>query len=221
MISNCSNVENTIVTTTGDVGGIIGVSNSDNTQIENCTINNVEISGEGYSMGGIAGYVENLSGLNNNVVRGLTIDSTTERNNYKNGSLAAMVADTNGVNEANSYIYTNNNISDSTLTSGSNNIGGIIGVTNDNVEFANCNIDNVHFTYTNTIEAISVPKEGGPYYRNMGGLVACNTGIIEVGKPSETAKIKAENCSLTGSELKSKSGPNIMYNLGGLVRIYK
>ncbi len=215
-ISNCSNSNNTLTTTTGDAGGIVGVSDSNSTIILENSVTDTAVDGNGYSMGGIAGYVENLSNLSNNTVSNLTIDSTTERNNGKCGTIAAMVADTNGKNSGNNYTYSNNNVISSSLTSGSSNIGGILGTTNDNISFVNCNLDELTANYTNEIK-VAEQDNHMVYFRNMGGLVACSTGMEKKNEMPDSVIVKANNCSMVNSELKSSMKENPMYNMGGLV----
>ncbi len=82
VIENCT-VENTTITSTAQqgaaqVGGIIGTvgqgSGNDNrsANIRSCTVNNCEITGYGYQVGGIVGYTDHID----NTIEGCTVSNT-------------------------------------------------------------------------------------------------------------------------------------------------
>lgn len=169
------------------VGGIITSSYNNDLYMCGCSIENVNISGDTYSIGGMIGCASGIKQFDGNKVKDLTITGTSERNTSSNGSIGAMIADFCGgsISSINDCDITN-----FTTESGSNHSGGIIGTLyNSSIKFVDCDLDNLDLKYTSTIPASSYNQ------RCLGGLVAVSG-----------EKISVENCTSKNSKYTALNG---------------
>ena len=173
---------------TGGVCGYVGLLTANN-----ITVDNVEINGAVMSTGGFAGSVSRIAKMTDCNVNKLTINNLqTIPANGINGSVAGLVADAFGIDTP----IENCSVTNSTLTTNSDNIGGLIATINSKSTLLNCTVDNVQMENKNTL-SVSVG--------NVAGLVSYAHDDIVLDK-----------CNVKNSALKI-TGQTYPHHMAGLV----
>lgn len=182
------------------VGGMIASSTNENLYMTDCSVENVNLSGDTYSIGGMVAFTQGIKQFDRNTVKDLRITGTSEKNIESNGSIAGMIADCSNYSSSNMEILINDcDITNFTAESGSNNIGGILGTNNNgsSIKFNDCDLDNLNLKYTNTVKYKTTSS--GVYPRCIGGLIAIGGNKINV---------IAKNCTSKNSNYTALDGNN-------------
>ncbi len=204
---------------TTSIGGMIAASNgwSDTSKLNvtGSTVENVKISGDTYSLGGICGYAGVLGELSNNIVKDVTISGTSEINMSSNGSIGGVIGDGASYNGTIASV-SNCDVTNLIAESGSNHIGGIFGTVKSEMILQGCDVDNMNIKYKNEI---GVQVQGSNYYyRNLGGLIGT---VVYIGKTVDGSTVPAytniKDCTVKNSNLTADLGVNPNSSIGSFV----
>lgn len=185
------------------IGGMFG-SLTNETKVENCTIDNVKIQSKAKSVGGIGGFAVTLKKLENCIVNNLNITNDLS-NNVLEGSVAGIIADVSIIDCEIKDCKTMN----SALTGSSENIAGIIGasVTTSQVTVSNCIAENVDLTNENKYAIDQSTMQTYTQDRgSIGGIIAYASSDIIIDK-----------CQVNNSDLEIKQGKVANRNIGGII----
>ena len=179
----------------GAMGTISGELNADNVVVDG-----IKCHAKYAHIGGIVGYASGAK-INNCTVK--NADFYSERNiSTENGAVGGIIADGYNVSE-----FTNNKVQDSTITTTTHLLGGLIGYTHNPATISDCEVNNVELTHKNKAHYYEI-TEDYPILRgpSMGGAI---------GETDATVEIK--NTTVKNSTLKAENPDNISLQLGGVL----
>jgi len=180
-------------------GGVAATANG-TLEANNVVVDGIKCHAKYAHIGGIAGYASTAK-INNCTVKNANFYS--ERNiSPVNGAVAGIIADGYNVSE-----FTNNKVQDSTITTTTHLLGGLIGYLHNPTTISGCEVDNVELTHKNKDHYSQITE----YYTDvkgpsMGGVVAETDAALEI-----------KNTTIKNSTLKAENPDSISLQLGGVL----
>lgn len=171
--------------------GISGYINSVNA--ENVKVDNLNIISHARSVGGLFGAVTSVNKLENCEVNGLTIDNSSIIRNTSLGSVAGLIGDVHSVNNT----IKNNSVKNSSITTETDNVGGLFGTIYQDATIDNCTVDNVKLENKYSSDSA---------HGLVGGLVGINSNTLNINR----SIVKNSSAKITGALGKYK-------HVGGLI----
>ena len=173
--------ENTSSDTMKSAGGISGSVMNVNT--ENVNVDGLDITSHSRSVGGLYGIVCSINKLENCNVNRLTINNNNPTKNVKYGSVAGLIGDiTSDIKKP----IKNNSVKNSTITTSTDNVGGLFGTMYSTATIDNCTVDNVKLENKYSSEST---------HGLVGGLVGVNSNTINI----NNSKVKNSSAKITGA----------------------
>ncbi len=184
--------------------GAVALSRSE-LVVDNVVIDGIKCHAKYAHIGGINGYTGGYSSgdvkINNCTVK--NADFYSERNiSAVNGAVGGIIADGNNLTE-----FTNNKVQDSTITTTTHLLGGLIGYLGKPITISGCEVDNVELTHKNKDHYYEITNDYPELKRpSMGGVVAETDAALEI-----------KNTTIKNSTLKAENPDNIQLQLGGVL----